>query len=234
MNRLLQLATRLICLTVAFVFCADSQDTVDAAIVFNEALNGDFSDNNLDPTEIGPLELGRSTVVGSTDGPGTGPDIFSVEVVAGTYLTGLFLEHYENLTQPTDRNMFLAVDDSATFPDDYFEINNGNFSDTSTWLAGSVVGVNEVNAGTNIINLLAKSGTTTFIGTGFEAPLGEGTYTFYLQQTRGLNDYTLSFVTAVPEPTTSVAMLGGLIAIGVRRYRKNRKTSVNVATTATA
>jgi hypothetical protein len=220
MNRPFQLVARLICLAVTLQVCVHSQNQVEAAIVFNEAINGDFSDNNLNPTDIGPLALGSSTVLGSTDGPGTGPDVFSVEVVAGTYLTGLFLEHYENLTQPQDRNMFLAVDDSDTFPNDYFEINSGNFTDTSTWLAGSVIGVNEVNAGTNILDLLARSGTTTFIGTGFEAPLGEGTYTFYVQQTRGLNDYTLSFVTAVPEPTTTVAMLGGLIAIGIRRYRK--------------
>jgi hypothetical protein len=225
MVRPFPLVARLICLFTAFhTWASWPSSNVEAAIVFNEATDGDLSNDQTNPTAIGPLALGTTTIVAKTDIDG--PDIFSVEVVAGTFLTGLFLENYENPSRPDDRNMFLAVDDSDTFPNDYFEINTPGFFDTSTWLAGSVIGLTDVTNGTNILNRLAASGTTLFIGTGFTAPLGAGTYTFYAQQTRGLNDYTLSFVTAVPEPTTTAGMFGGMIVMGVRQYRKNRKKAL--------
>jgi hypothetical protein len=77
-------------------------------------------------------------------------------------------------------------------------------------------------AGTEIIDNLANSNTSTPAAMGFVAPLPAGPYTFWVQQTGVAASYSFDFViTAVPEPEQWALMLGGalLVAARVRRGR---------------
>ena len=200
------------------------------AIVFDESAMGSFdlSDDNMSPTDLGFFISGAggasraNSVLGETDSGA--PDIFTFQIVGGDQLDTLTLSRYQN----GDSNMFVAISAGDMFPNDFAEINDSAFGDTSQWLGGSIIGISDI--GSDVLPLVAAGN----IGTGFSIPLGPGQYTFYIQQTGPQTLYTLDFnvssASAVPEPSSlgvmSCAALGGL---GIRRIRSRRRTQKNMA-----
>ncbi|MEM9056745.1 MAG: VPLPA-CTERM sorting domain-containing protein, partial [Pseudomonadota bacterium] len=71
-------------------------------------------------------------------------------------------------------------------------------------------------------DLLPALAAGTLAGSGFDAPLGEGVYTFLVQQTGPqLNGYSLEFVvSAVPVPAALPLLLGALGALGAVARRR--------------
>lgn len=190
------------------------------AVVFDEAsFGGDWSDDNTEPTDLGFFVPGAAgavmanSVIGQTDSGA--PDIFTFEIATGNVLQSLILASYEM----GDAAMFVAIAEGDQFPNDYFEINDESFADTSSWLGGSTVGPSDV--GTDVLARMGSIG----LGSGYTPPLGAGTYTFYLQQTGPLTQYTLDFnvssASAVPEPSTTLALTALAFAgVGYRRLRR--------------
>ena len=66
----------------------------DAAVIWNEAINGDFSNSNLAPTPVGSLSAGDNEVLGSTGRNSAGVvdrDYFTFTVPVGLALSGIIV-----------------------------------------------------------------------------------------------------------------------------------------------
>jgi hypothetical protein len=188
------------------------------AIIFDEAVSGDLSNNQLAPTAL-TLTPGLNSVIGAVTGPfPDGTD--SQDWVSFTIPTGFVMTSYVNSKYvSTDDQGFTGFQVGSSFPGDEFMAGSyagyahfGNDADNGGG-SGSTVGV-------NLLPLMADPsfapGTT-----GFTPPLGAGTYTFLIQQgddvTTGYQfDMTLR---AVPEPGSSLLLLvmGGLAILALRR-----------------
>jgi hypothetical protein len=201
-----------------------SSPTAWGAVVHDEASMGDLSDDNINPTNLGFFAPGAggslraNSVLGRTENGA--PDIFTFEIAAGNQLQSLTLANYEL----GDSAMFVAIAAGDYFPNDYNEINDPFFSDTSAWLGGRAVG--ELEEGQDILALIGNSAVTQ-IGSGFIPPLGAGKYTFYMQQTGPENLYTLDFnvsaITGVPEPTSLGMCFAATAAAWAYRRRKRER-----------
>jgi hypothetical protein len=130
-----------------------------ADIIWNEAINGDLSENPASPTAV-IFNNGSNTIIGSLSEPnGDLRDYITFTLGPNQFLTGLFLD---------------------TFTPDGFSfhaINAGNTSyipDTGT--AGNFLGLDFVThfmVGTDMLPGLAIG---DYGSTGFSNPLGPGTY----------------------------------------------------------
>ncbi|TWT54150.1 hypothetical protein Pla22_17850 [Rubripirellula amarantea] len=199
-----------------------------APVTFMESGGNELSSNHLVPTNLGTLEIGNNTVQGTVtqvgqDFMGTwvdfqGADIFSFEVAAGTRINEIFLRSFTS----SSNLIFMAIDDQNTFQYSSTQINttvtSANLTaNMSTW--GTIGEPDDVDdalsdpdSGTNLFDLLIGS----------ENSLDAGNYTVYLQETGPSSSYTLNFrVSAVPEPSTSLALL----PLGYAVYRFRRKRS---------
>lgn len=164
------------------------------------------TDNNA-PTDLGTLSKGSNIVRGHIDAALTtgDVDVFTFQVASGFQLSGLFVLDYEYVTPPTnpnERNAFLAIDDSATFPfnANELDINQNPFLDETQFIGGTVFGLDDLPAVSGG-NILPRAGVIT--GSGFTGPLPAGIYTIYIQQTGPANTYELDFqVTQIDQKQT--------------------------------
>ena len=181
-----------------------------AVITFSEDIDGELSGDNLNPTALGILGVGTSSISGTVvDALGANPnvDVFTFNIAEDTVLSGITVANFTS----TDNVAFLGFAEGTDFPFDATEL--GNTPDQNLILGGNLFGG---VVGINIIDTIGNG----VIGTGFTAPLDAGDYTLYLQQLGGVTvDYTIELdVTSVPEPS-SIALLGlGGLAL-LRRKR---------------
>ncbi len=212
-----------------------------AEFAFVELVNGELSNNNALPTQVGTATVGTNVnlVTGSTNFTGSiDADIFSFIVPVGHVLDDMRLIQYAGT--PVSNNMFLAISSGDKFPFDIAELNNNNpFPDVNLMLGSGAVGNVPANpnppnplyahlgasVGVNMLPYLATSNDPgRQSGAGFTPPLAAGTYTVYIQETAARADYTLSFnVSAVPEPSC-FGFFGviSLVAFSRRRHRCGR------------
>ena len=206
---------------LAYALCMGTIPQAFSAVVYDEASMGDLSNESALPTNLAFFVSGAggstraNTVLGQTDSGA--PDISTFAIAVGNQLTSLVLTNYAM----GDGAMFVAIAAGEEFPNDYGEINDNAFADTSAWLGGSTVGLGDV--GTNVLPRMGSIG----LGSGYDPPLGAGKYTFYIQQTGPLTDYGLDFnvssITAVPEPSMSLALGAMAVAAVGFRYRQRRR-----------
>ena len=193
-----------------------------AAVVYDEAIDGDLSTSNESATQLGRLVIGESTIVANANSFG---DFVSFEIGEGEQLDSIVLGAYSG----GDNGIFAALDD-LTFPDgsgwfrsSVFEINsNMPLPPSDEWLGGAVIRASD-DLGTDVLDDLGDNRVDR-IGRGFTGPLGAGTYTLFFQQTNGQTDIQLDFnvgAVAIPEPG-SLAGCGTLaaVAFGGRRRRR--------------
>ena len=173
-----------------------------------------LSQDNMSPTNLGSLDVGINTVRGLTEAAlSTGNvDVFTFTIDPGQQLDGLFVAEYDYLTPPAanERAAFLAISSGNTFPFNAQQLADPTLDETQ-FLGGSVFGLDDLpSAGGG--NFLGRAGVVA--GSGFTPPLGEGTYTFYIQQTGPANTYALdiqvssvnaSGQTAIAYPVTSIS-----------------------------
>ncbi|MBD2168406.1 PEP-CTERM sorting domain-containing protein [Calothrix membranacea FACHB-236] len=194
-----------------------------ASIVFDEASFGDLSSDNLNPTQLN-LSTGSNQIIGSTTGnPNLDRDFFSITIPSGYLLKQILLADYKGLDDDLINQGFLAVQAGSL-------IENSTISDNAPKLLGAAtIGADPgKQVGDNILDDLGKADSirgSSFVG--FPGGvLTQGTYTFWIQETRnGIEKYQLDFeVAKVPEPSTilgiGVALGGGMLLKRKRRLAK--------------
>jgi len=182
-------------------------------VVYDEAVHGPLSTNNLNPTDLGVLRVGVHTVSGTVvDAIAAGDvDVFTFEIAAGTALTGLFATAY----QGSDPVLFMAIAAGPSFPFNAGELFGG---DQDAYLGSLHFGALEVALGTDLLPGLGAGENTGGAGSGFVPPLGPGIYTMYIQQTGPTPvSYGLAFVVVPAAPTGALAAAGLLCAARRRR-----------------
>ena len=156
-----------------------------AATVWNEAVNGDLSNNPGAPTPL-VFAIGANTVIGTTGNANAGErDYITFTILPGQTLTAINL----NLWVPNNLG-FLAINEGAT---SYIP----SIATDANFLSG--IHVASANVGTNLLIDFATNNVTT---NALPAPLLEaGTYSFLIQQTSILTEqYSLDFVIDAPVP----------------------------------
>jgi PEP-CTERM motif len=191
------------------------------AIIFDEAVSGDLSNNKAAPTAL-TLTPGLNSVIGTVAGfppEGTDPQ----DWVSFTIPTGFVMISYVNSKyDSTDDQGFTGFQFGSSFSGDEFVA--GSYAGYAHFgFAATNPDGNPVPASTVGVNLLPLMADPSFAPgtTGFTPPLAAGTYTFLIQQG---NPVTTGYqfdmtVRAVPEPGSSLFLLGmgGLATLALRR-----------------
>ncbi len=171
---------------------------VSAQTSFSEATLGDFSGDSNAPTSLGELNVGSSTITGST---GAGDrDLVTFSIGANEQLTSFQITDFSG----AGGHFFgLAVGDTAPAGGSGF------------LFAGLVTDP------TSPLEILGGGGGS-FGGAGVPAVLGPGDYTAFFNETASvLPNYTaqLTVVSSVPEPSAAVLLLasGGMAFLRRRR-----------------
>ena len=156
--------------------------TGDAAAVFDydEAVDGDLSDDNLAPTTISLPSSGTFTIAAGQAGTPRDIDYVTINVPAGSQLDSFFLDAYTE--NQADGGAFFGIGTGTSLPG-----TPGNQG------AGDLIGgllFDETEIGTDILaSSNGGSGTA-----GFTAPLGAGDYTLWFNQLGGtVNTFEATF-----------------------------------------
>ncbi len=183
-------------LLALIVLSALGMQSANADLIYDEAVAGDLSDDNLAPSLI-PLVEGSTIVTGSTTASPLDRDIFTFTVPTGQELVAVILQAYI----AGDDQSFFAVAEGATI---------ASLLNPAALLGNALIGATPgAMQGDDVLDDL---GALTFPGsTGFSGPLGPGTYTFWIQETTvGIREYALDFQTRsseVPLPSTVLLLL---------------------------
>ena len=148
------------------------------AVLWNEANNGDLSNDALNPTSLGTLTQGENIITGALpeSSPEDGLDVFSFVVPQGLEVSAIFVTQLNTTGFDLGFNLFLVNGSNST---------------------GSDVGaLNTSNSGLTVgDNLFSK------FANGFQGLLTAGTYTFDLRafgDSFGANAYEFKLVTLPP------------------------------------
>jgi len=188
------------------IVCTLAAAPASADVVWNEFNSGDLSSNPDAPTPL-VFEMGGNTIIGSVHAPDDVRDYITFTLVDGQFLLRLLLHQYEDLDTggPGNRGFHAIIEGDTSFIPD-----GGNIH----LFLGSAH-LDPEPPGTDLLPNLAAAQTG---GQGFDIPLGQGTYTYHVQQTGTQNTgYTLEFI-IVPAPG-ALALLG-LSAVVTRRRRR--------------
>lgn len=179
-----------------------------AAVIYDEALQGDLSSINTSPTPL-VLSAGQNVirgVMGGTNGADD-PDFMTLTVAPGLALTGL---HLDELTVVEGALGTLGVFTAISIgPAIRMDIESGEGRHLSNAFARGPK------------NLLADFADGSFAGglPAFSTPLPAGTYTLWIQEMTARVSYQFTITTApVPEPAT--AGLLGLAAVSIFASRR--------------
>lgn len=202
---------------VALATLVSASAPAAAAIVYNEGTSGDLSNSGLTPTPI-TFALGENIVTGTTgrtEANVIDRDYWTFTVGANQQLVAL------NVLQGTVPLGF-----------SFIGIQSGSqvTLDPSTSTAAGLLGwthYQTTDIGTNILDDIGvvKNGST-----GFNGPLGAGTYSVWLQEisptplnTNPRLPFSFAFIIAgVPEPSTWAMMLLGFGGIGLTMRMRRR------------
>lgn len=179
---------------------------------WDESIDGDLSSDPSTPTGLA-FDLGANVVTGSMSAPNDVRDYITFTIPADQQLSSIQLFEYVDLEQETAGNL------------GYHALNSGSTSlipgagNSSSFLGGDHLAA--LPSGTDLLAIL---GEAPLAGTGFEAPLGQGDYSYVIQQTGPeLTGYSLSFVvSAVPEPGSASLFLLGAVSFAVMRRMGRR------------
>ena len=173
----------------------------NAAVVWNESIHGDFSNDRFNPTLV-TLALGVNSVIASTSAGDL--EYFTIDLPQGWQLNALTLPSYVG----EDRMAFIAVQSGPIFTEPNINPNVANL------LGWTHFGPLAANVGTDILDNIGQGQGAI----GFEPPLPSGQYTFWVQQIGPqLVTYQFNFI-VVPAPSVFGAL--GLAFVAPRRRRR--------------
>ena len=202
---------------IAVALSSVAAPPASAGTVWDEAIQGDLSNNGLAPTAI-PVAGGSNVVLGVTGNPGTGVDrdYFTFTVPAGTALTAI------NLLPNT--SVSGAVSFIAIQPGPQLTVTPTG-GGVEKLIALGHYGNDQV--GTNLLPSIGLAGYT--------ASLSPGVYSIWVQDTGGTASYGFEFVltptaavetpstTDGPTPIWAVGALAATLTAGSwRRLRRQR------------
>lgn len=186
-------------LACTLILCGTLSPAAIAAVVHDEGVDGDLSNDNTTPTAIS-LAPGSNLIIGSHTNNPLDRDLFTITINAGEQLDSLVLAAYTN----TDDQSFLGFEEGNTFTDFFGSGATFNFA-----LIGADAGV---SLGDDLLDDVAGG------------PLGAGVYSFWLQETGGVVTYTLDLQVSampVPEPVALPLFAAGLLLVGAAVRRRN-------------
>lgn len=184
-----------------------------ATVVYDESISGDLSNSGATPHPV-LFAPGDNEVFGST-GRGTDGtvdrDYFAFTLLSDHWLTGLQVLPGTTSIGPATVS-FLGIQGGSQVTVDPLMPSAGDLLGWRHYGPGDI-------GGDILLQVGAGAGAQ-----GFNAPLGPGTYSVWIQETgTGTANYAFNFLVAsVPEPATWAMMIVGFGAIGVslRRRRK--------------
>ncbi|MBU7582076.1 MAG: PEP-CTERM sorting domain-containing protein [Nostoc sp. TH1S01] len=198
-----------------------------ANLIYREAVNGDLSNDGLNPTILN-LSVGSNQIIGSSTGnPNLDRDFFTVTFSPGRQLSQIILTNYIDLDDQGINQGFIAVQAGSRIEPTTVS------SNTPPLLGAALIGAaSGTQVGDNILDDLGTAAPiqgNNFVGFP-SGKLGPGTYTFWIQETvRGIDNYTLDFVvTTVPEPST-IFGIGAVMGLGtlIKRKKRGQKATVD-------
>ena len=178
--------------------------SAQAVTVWDEAVNGDFSNDGLATTPV-PVQLAANRIVGMTGdgGQGIDRDYFRFTVPVGAELKAIKL--LDN-TQVSGGASFIAIQAGPQIT--VTPTGNG----VENLLGFAHYGNDQI--GTDILPAMAVK---------FTGALPAGTYSVWVQDTGGPASYGFEFViAAVPEPAPALLLAAGVAVLVVRRRLSGR------------
>ena len=188
------------------------------AIIFDEAVSGDLSNNKATPTAL-TLTPGSNSVIGTVNGFGNGDP---QDWVSFTIPTGFVMTSYVNSKYGSEDDQgFTGFQVGSSFSGDEFTA--GNYAGYAHFGTGATNPDGTPPSSTVGVDLLPLMANPSFApgATGFTPPLAAGTYTFLIQQgDPSTTSYQFDMtVRSVPEPGSSLCLLvlGGLAILALQR-----------------
>jgi len=190
------------------------------AIIFDEAVSGDLSNDKAAPTAL-TLTPGLNSVIGTVAGfPPAGSD--PQDWVSFTIPTGFVMTSYVNSKYGSEDDQgFTGFQVGSSFSGDEFTA--GNYAGYAHFGTGATNPDGSPPSSTVGVDLLPLMANPSFApgATGFTPPLAAGTYTFLIQQgDPSTTSYQFDMtVRSVPEPGSSLCLLvlGGLAIFALQR-----------------
>lgn len=189
------------CVVAAALVVMSGASAACADVIYNEAIDGDFSGDRFAPTQL-QLQPGSNELFGVLAGSkkkGIDRDYYSITIPEGHVLAQLNLRAYDSF----DAVAFIGIQPGDTFPNDPDSVGPG---DLMGWVH---FGSSEL--GLDILPIMGSNGQ------GFTPPLPAGTYTFWSQQIGKQAEYAFDFVVEVPAPSGVAIMLSSMILVCKRR-----------------
>ncbi len=192
---------------IAFILSGASLS--HAAVVYDESVSPDLSNDGLAPTSVS-IAAGSNQIFGETGNTGTETDrdYFTVTIPTGFALAQLVLLPGTTIGGAVS---FLGL-----------ESGNQVTLDANAFSAAGLLGWTHYSSADIATDLLPAMRIPRSRSDGFQAPLGAGSYAFWVQEfDAGTVNYGLDLrIVAVPEPSSFAMMLAAMgIAAGTLRRR---------------
>jgi hypothetical protein len=155
-----------------------------AAIAWDESVNGDLSNDRLNPTSI-DLSSGINSLIAKV-GLGGDLDFVTIHVPANAFLSGLTMVSYTGPdgTDPEDGTAFIGMEAGN-------QVTVSSSFSAAGLMGWAHFGPFADNVGSNI---LPSMNTTFFGSSGFTIPVASGAYSFWIQQLSDVEiDYQFDF-----------------------------------------
>ena len=184
--------------------------TSNAVVIFDDTVNGNASSDGSAPTSL-DFSLGSNQVLGTVTSPSNTRNFYTFSIGEGQILQAITLDAI---------NVTTAAGAASNDPGFYALVLGGTAETPGTGFAnlgGQLYDPSDL--GDNLLDQIADGGNSG--GTGF-TEIGEGDYTFVIQQTGDeVSSFTLDFeVASVPEPSSSsILLLGSALLLGKRRRK---------------
>ena len=180
-----------------------------AQTVYDEAIDGDLSDDNLAPTAL-LFNVGQNDVIATSTNSPLDRDFWWFTVGAGQQLDSIELIDYQSTDTAGNQVSFMAVEAGTQVT---------SVNSAASLLGSALIGTDSADAGIGQ-DVLDDLGEAGFGGSGFTGPLGPGAYTFWHQETAGTTGTHFRFnISGVPEPGSAI-ILGSLGVVSLVRRRK--------------